>query len=295
MSIISDIYDFPLRVRFSISGNKEQHQTFEEFCKAQREKPRNLVLIKAQDRPFPIRYDDVLVRLKGVPRYYPDNDGNSNLSQTENEKGYPFSIIKPDIKIVGKIEPVELDLLKQKDIQAKFSKERLKEQINAAKKQEQEAKKQANVAKKKEKQEQEKSARKLEKEQAKVTKRAERELALHNPTKNEQQIELEYPLQIAYIRPDDVIYRRDDVLVKMKNVHRFYPKDFDKEKQPISVVQLDDTGSLLSPEIKIIDKIELDTLNVKTRPNKKSKRQLKMERKKRALQSGMKIEKERKK
>jgi len=342
MNIISDISDIPLRVRFSFSINKEQHQTFEEFCKDQREKPKNLVLIKAKDRPFPIRYDDVLVRMKGVPRYYPDNDDKTNLSKTENENEEPFSIIKPDIKIVGKIEPVELDLLKQKEIQVKLSKEQLKEQINAEKKREQEERKQANAAKKKEKNElakqmkeqakaakkmekkqeklakklkfeQEKAARILEKEQTKAAKRTDKELEIQNsdkiltskskpltksqkskinkkvhvqekaksgkkPTtfqsfiekfKNERQIELEYPLKVAYIKPDDLKYRYDDVLVKMKHIHRFYPKDFDKEKQPISGVKLDNTRSVLNPEIKVVDKIELDTLNEKTRPDKK--------------------------
>jgi len=317
MSIFSDISDILIQVGLCFSGNEEQHQTSEEFCKAQNKKPEKLVLIKAKDRQLPVRYDDVLVRLKGVPRYYPDNDDNSNPSKTENEKKEPFSIVKPDIKIVGKIEPVELDLLKQKDIQAKLSIEHLKEQINAAKKQEQEEKKQANAAKKREKTE-------LAKQQAKAAKRAEKEIAIQNhkkilnpqskpltksqkakidkkvqtqekavsekkpPTfqsfikkfKNERQVKLEYPLKVAYVRPNDAKFRHDDVLVKLP-VSRFYPKDFDISKQPLSAVQLDNESSVLKPNIKVVDKIELDTLNMKTRPEKKSKRQLKREQKER--------------
>jgi len=384
MSIFSDISDIPLRVRFNFSGKKEQYQTFEAFREAQRENPKNLVLIKAKDRPF--HYDDVLVRLKGVPRYYPDNEDNSNPSKTENEKEEPFSFVKPDIKIVGKIEPHELELLKQKENQIKLSNEQLKEQAKVAKKQ---AEEQAKAAKIKAK-ERVKSARKLAKEQAKAARKLEKEKAkaakeekkqaekqLQNPEKisnpkkkpkkekfivekvqpqedvqsenltiiddtvvntiaersrnmvaeqsrsvepdlqasqeipekkskkkpttfqsfmkkfkKERQVKLEYPLQVAYVRPDDKKYRVDDVLVKMPNVRRFYPNDFDKSKQPLSPEQLDDVGSYLKPDIKIVNKIELDTLNEKTRPNKKSKKQLDKDRKERAFQSGKKTKKQ---
>ena len=93
----------------------------------------------------------------------------------------------------------------------------------------------------------------------------------------------EKPKNLVLIKAKDRPFplRYDDVLVKMKHVPRFYPKDFDKEKQPISDVQLNDTSSLLSPEIKVVDKIELNTLNEKTRPDKKSKKQLERERKER--------------
>ena len=313
MSILSYISDIPLRVRLYFSGNKEQHQTFEEFCCAQSEKPKKLVLIKAKDRLF--LYDDVLVRLKGVPRYYPENDDYSNPLKNENEKEEPFSIVKPDIKIVGKIEPVELELLKQKENQIKLSNEQLKEQAQAARKQAEEQAKAARVKAK----ERAKVARKLEKEQAKAVKIAKKraEKQLQDPekivipkkkskkgkvivekvqaqevvqsentiiiddavTKNERQIELEYPLEVAPVKPDETKYYVDDVLVKMRHVRRFYPKDYDKTKQPVNSEHIEDTGLILKPDIKVVDKIDLVSLNQSTRPVKKSKKQLERDRK----------------
>ena len=382
MSIFSDILDIPLRASFSFSGNKEQHQTFEEFRKAQKEKPKNLILIKAKDRPFPIRHDDVLIRLKGVPRYYPEDDNYSKSSKTENETEEPFTTIKHDIKIVGKIEPVELDLLKQKETQIKLSNEQAKEQAKAAKKQAEEL---AKIAKSKAREkvkaakllakEQEKAARKLEREKAKAAKKEKKqaEKLLQNPQqnvspktkskkkskkgkaivvkvqahedvpsgntiiiddevvetvveqnpsvepdlyvsqeipekkskkkpttfqsfikkfKNERKVELEYPLKVAPVRPDDAKYRVDDVLVKISHVRRFYPKDYDKTKQPINAEQLDDAGSVLMPDIKIVDKIELGVLNERTRPKKKSKKQLERDRKEHTFQSSRRTKKQ---
>ena len=211
MSIFSDISDIPLRIRFSFSGNKVQHQTFEEFRKAQRKKTKKLVLIKAKDRPFPKRFDDVLVRLKGVPRYYPDKDDNS---KTENEKEEPFSVVKYGIKIIDKIEPDELDLLNQRTLSKK------QEKTKAAKEKE----------------------------------------------KKQEEIQLQNLEQIVS------------------------PKT--KSKQPVNIVHIDVADSFLKPDIKVVDKIDLALLNQRTRPKKKSKKQLKKERKERFISSGKKTKKQ---
>ena len=166
MSIISDILDIPLRLK--------------------------------------LRYNDAVVKLRGLPRYYPDNYDNPKSSLNVEEKEETFSFVKSEIKIVGKIE---LDTLYRQKTSKK---------------------------------------------------------------KSENKIE-----------QSSTVNEKGETRVIDNN-----------SEQSLCVEKKDDTFSIIKPNIKLVGKIDLASLNQSTRPEKKSKRQLAKERKERAIQSGKKSKKQ---
>ena len=86
--------------------------------------------------------------------------------------------------------------------------------------------------------------------------------------------------------------RYNEAFVKLRGVPRCSPDNDDNFSSPPCVEEKEESFSIVKPDIKIVGKIDLDSLNQRTRPEKKSKRQLAEERRERAIKSGKKSKKQ---